>query len=267
MYHYYIPNCIQCISDEQLKAAVIGYQIDMPPNPIPPPPLWPMPRLKFTIEDLDHEGAEIFLTAVQPKVALREAVIASFKQLYTPETAPTHVEQISLVLRPMKGVAHTLGSKTQKEIHFSLDYIKSSAKRAHDEIMGVLVHEVVHCYQYDACGTCPGGLIEGIADFVRLREGFDPPHWSRKPGETWDAGYEKTGYFLDWIEERYGTGTIRELNECMKDTIYREMVFKDLTGRTVPKLWKIYRGLRELENESKGSTIASWVTIQRDGTV
>ena len=187
----------------------------------------------------------------------------------------------------MKGVAHTFGSKTQKEIHFSLDYIKSSAKRAHDEIMGVLVHEVVHCYQYDACGTCPGGLIEGIAgesrchrciylrhdifcaltDFVRLREGLGPPHWTRKPGETWDAGYEKTGYFLDWIEERYGTGTIRELNECMKDTIYREIVFKDLTGRTVQKLWKIYLGLIELENEPKGSTIASWVTIQRDGMV
>ena len=63
----------------------------------------------------------------------------------------------------MEGVAHTFGSHKQKEIHFSLDYIKKSAKRARDEIMGVLVHEVVHCYQYDACNTCPGGLIEGIA--------------------------------------------------------------------------------------------------------
>ena len=151
----------------------------MPPIPVPPPiPTWPMPKLKLTIEDLDHEGAEIFLTAVQPKVALREAVIASFKQLYTLETAPTQlvfsnlfdhyhyvqsVAQISLVLRSMEGVAYTFGSRTQKEIHFSLDYIKNLAKRARDEIMGVLVHEVVHCYQYDACGTCPGGLTEGIA--------------------------------------------------------------------------------------------------------
>jgi hypothetical protein len=62
----------------------------MPPLPLPPP-LWPMPKFKFTIEDLDHEGADIFLTAVQPKVALREAAIASFKQLYTPETAPTQL--------------------------------------------------------------------------------------------------------------------------------------------------------------------------------
>jgi hypothetical protein len=26
-----------------------------------------------------------------------------------------------------------------------------------------LVHEVVHCYQYNGKGACPGGLIEGIA--------------------------------------------------------------------------------------------------------
>lgn len=57
----------------------------------------------------------------------------------------------------------TFGSETMKEIHFSLDHIKRSKNRARDEIMGVLVHEVVHCYQYDAKGTCPGGLIEGIA--------------------------------------------------------------------------------------------------------
>jgi hypothetical protein len=63
----------------------------------------------------------------------------------------------------MEGVAYTHGSQNQKEIHFSLDHIMKSAKRARDEIMGVLVHEVVHCYQYDACGTCPGGLVEGIA--------------------------------------------------------------------------------------------------------
>ena len=155
----------------------------MPPIPVPPP-LWPMPKFRIIIEDLDHEGADIFLTAVQPKVAMGEAVTASFRQLYTPETAPTQlvfqvrssfnfrckindhfksVEQISLVLRSMEGIAYTCGGEKQKEVHFSLDYIKKSAKRARDEIMGILVHEVVHCYQYYACDTCPGGLIEGIA--------------------------------------------------------------------------------------------------------
>lgn len=88
---------------------------------------------------------------------------------------------------------------------------------------------------------------------MRLREGLDPPHWTRKPGKTWDAGYEKTGYFLDWIKEHYETGTIQELNASMKDTTYQEVVFKDLTGRPVQKLWKIYSGVTDLDNDSSMS--------------
>jgi len=64
----------------------------------------------------------------------------------------------------MPGVAYTTGSASHKEIHFSLDYIKEQSKsRLRAEIMGVLVHEVVHCFQYDGYGSCPGGLVEGIA--------------------------------------------------------------------------------------------------------
>jgi len=213
----------------------------MPPTPIPPPPYpWPVPKFHLRVDDLDHEGADIFLSLIQPKVALRQAVLATFNWLYTPETAPTTVKQILLVLRPMDGVAHTFGTQSHKEIHFSLDHIKRSAKRAHDEIMGVLVHEVVHCFQYNALDSCPGGLIEGIADFVRLHEGLSPPHWKRTSGDDWDAGYEKTAYFLDWIENRYGEGTIRDLNGWMQDKKYHPCVFKELTGRPVRKLWKIY---------------------------
>lgn len=48
----------------------------------------------------------------------------------------------------------------------------------------------VHVFQYDAKGTCPGGLIEGIADFVRLKAGLAPPHWKPGPRSRWDEGYE-----------------------------------------------------------------------------
>lgn len=46
----------------------------------------------------------------------------------------------------------------------------------------------VHCWQYNGKRTCPGGLVEGIADFVRLRDGLSPPHW-KKGGTNWDEGY------------------------------------------------------------------------------
>ena len=58
----------------------------MPPVAVPPD--WPMPRLQLRIEDLDHEGTEIFLNAVNPQVAMREAVMATFRRLYTPESVP-----------------------------------------------------------------------------------------------------------------------------------------------------------------------------------
>jgi len=171
----------------------------------------------------------------------------------------------------MEGIAYTSGSHTHKEIHFSLDYIynfvgKSSSgssddvtlkltsdsnhaqrttdeqeknTRAKNEIYGIIVHEVVHCFQYDAKGTCPGGLIEGIADYVRLNAGYVPSHWRHTPGDKWDAGYEKTAYFLDWIETRSGPGAVRRLNASVKDT-YDVGIFEDVTGSSVKELWDLY---------------------------
>lgn len=160
----------------------------------------------------------------------------------------------------MDGVAYTTGSDTSKEIHFSCQHIVNCAERCADEIRGVLVHEVVHCYQYNGQGACPSGLIEGIAgayiclpgfgtsflrlrlhpDWVRLRSGFEPPHW-RPGGSRWDEGYHVTAYFLQWLTERYGEGTVPEINELMKSTRYDEHIFKTVTGRKVSKLWKLYK--------------------------
>lgn len=62
----------------------------------------------------------------------------------------------------MDGVAYTIGRKKHQEIHFSLEYIESQKYRAQEEIAGVLVREVVHCYQY-GLDVAPSGLTEGIA--------------------------------------------------------------------------------------------------------
>ncbi|KAF9486422.1 plant basic secretory protein [Pholiota conissans] len=198
-----------------------------------------MPKLLIRVDDLAHEGADVFFGAVNAKEALNAAVMASFKWLYTLEDVPRNVKQISLILRSMDGVAHTTGSKAHKEIHYSLDYIKATKHRARDEIMGVLVHEVVHCYQYDGHGSCPGGLIEGMADYVRLQADLGPPHWKPKGGK-WDMGYDGTAYFLNWIEQKIGKGTVRKLNACMKGRKYHEKMFEDLCGKSVDTLWMEY---------------------------
>jgi hypothetical protein len=87
-------------------------------------------------------------------------------ELNAPLASRVSVEKVAVVLKPMDGVAYTFGSDIYKEIHFSLDHIKNSGARAKDEIQGVLVHEMVHCFQHDGSKKgvhCPGGLVEGVA--------------------------------------------------------------------------------------------------------
>ncbi|TKX25116.1 hypothetical protein C1H76_2608 [Elsinoe australis] len=108
------------------------------------------------------------------------------------------------------------------------------------ELLGVICHELVHCYQHNALGSAPGGLIEGMADFVRLRAGFVPPHWKREGGRKWDAGYQTTGYFLDWLEGRCGEGTVRRLNGALREKEYKKSLWVDLFGEGVETLWGEY---------------------------
>ena len=183
--------------------------------------------------------------------ALTDAVSLVLQTLYWPtktlDSLPT-TRSVTLVLRSMPGVAYTTGTDLDddhKEIHFSLDYIAGIPSdppgRRKDEITGVLVHEMVHCWQWNGKGTCPGGLIEGIADYVRLRVGLSPPHWKKELGGDWDAGYQHTAYFLDWMENDMGECSVRKINDALRKEKYHEDRFwKTLFGEDVESLWKKY---------------------------
>jgi len=210
---------------------------------------FPLPKLRLEVRDLMHPGTKCFLSSVVPSVALEFAVRRSLDLLYdSPDCPTTNVpgtRSVTLIIRSMEGVAYTTGSDLDddhKEIHFSAEYIDNiAASRKADEILGVLTHEMVHCYQYNARGTCPGGLIEGIADFVRLNSGLSPPHWSRSSKGSWDAGYQSTAYFLEYLETRYGEGTVRKINEKLRTDKYQAKPFwTELLGRRVDQLWSDY---------------------------
>jgi Peptidase of plants and bacteria len=75
----------------------------------------------------------------------------------------------------------------------------------------------------------------GIADFVRLRAGLAPSHWRHEPkGKKWDAGYETTAYFLDYVDKDIYPGFVACVNEwlgqtCVKDGVYDErQMFEDV---------------------------------------
>ncbi|MCJ1482774.1 hypothetical protein MMC06_002940 [Schaereria dolodes] len=212
---------------------------------------FPTPKIRLKVNDLSHAGALIFFSSTNPVNVLSDSVIQVLQTLYVPEESDKRIpptRSVTLILRKMPGVAYTTGTdldNDHKEIHFSLDYIaripSDPPMRRREEIAGVLVHEMVHCYQWNGLGTAPGGLIEGIADFVRLRVGLNPPHWKKESGGDWDAGYQHTGYFLDWLESRYGEGSVHKINEALKSKKYEEEEFwKGLFGTGIGELWKEY---------------------------
>ena len=103
----------------------------------------------------------------------------------------------------------------------------------------------------------PGGLIEGVADFVRLKADLNPPHWKPpisggdRPAK-WDQGYQHTAYFLAWLEDvRVGRGAVGMLNDRLLRVGYvgdegsgegkEGMGFwKALFGAGVLELWEEY---------------------------
>jgi hypothetical protein len=81
-----------------------------------------------------------------------------------------------------------------KEYHLSSSYLSNLNPTAISrEIQGVTTHELVHVFQFNGMGTCPVGVTEGIADWVRLDGGKGAAHWKEGCGERWDQGYEATG--------------------------------------------------------------------------
>ncbi|KAL2049620.1 hypothetical protein ABVK25_010080 [Lepraria finkii] len=213
-----------------------------------PKPTLPKCKLRLICQDLDHAGANIFFSHNNPSTSLSKAVDGVLSILYKPTKTNDHIpptRSVSVTLRSMGGVAYTTGSDIDddhKEIHFSLDYINSiKPERQKEELQGVLVHEMVHCWQWNGIGTAPGGLIEGIADFVRLKAGLSPPHWKKENTGKWDAGYQHTGYFLEWIEDNWGEGSVRKVNDALKGKNYVEEEFwEQLFQKKVEDLWQEY---------------------------
>ncbi|XP_024165864.1 uncharacterized protein LOC112172660 [Rosa chinensis] len=146
------------------------------------------------------------------------------------------VAKVSLFIDNMDGVAYA----SNNEIHVSASYIAGYSGDVKKEITGVLYHESTHIWQWNGNGQAPGGLIEGIADFVRLRAGYAPSHWVQPgEGDRWDQGYDVTARFLDYCTS-LKDGFVAELNNKLK-TGYSVNYFVDILGKNVDQLWADYK--------------------------
>lgn len=228
-----------------------------------PCPELPKPKLRIKCQDLNHEGSDLFFETNNAARCLSEAVRIVLSTLYSPSRPGSVIpptRSITLVLREMGGVAYTTGielDNDHKEIHFSLNHITNtnskSSDRTGDEIRGVVVHEMVHAWQWNGKGTAPGGLIEGIADFVRLRAGLSPPHWKKEIPDSWDAGYQHTAYFLDWLEQTNGAGTVQKINMSLMDHKYDQHKFwRSLLGKDIDQLFEEYKSHLQKKESADG---------------
>ncbi|XP_061373915.1 uncharacterized protein LOC133316207 [Gastrolobium bilobum] len=147
-----------------------------------------------------------------------------------------NVRKVSLFVDDMDGVAYT----SKDEIHVSTRYVKSYNGDAKTEITGVLYHEMTHVWQWNGNNQAPGGLVEGIADFVRLKANYAPSHWVKPgQGQRWNQGYDVTARFLDYCDSLQN-GFVAQLNKLMRSG-YNDQFFVLLLGKTVDQLWNDYK--------------------------
>lgn len=216
------------------------------------PALEHKPRLRLHLDNIGHTATTSFITLIDCDRLLPNAIKHVLDLLYVPfglESIPK-VRSVTIVLRQMGGVAYTTGldlDDMHKEIHVSLDYLNGKCDEPllfRNEAIGVVTHEMVHCFQNNCKGTAPGGLIEGMADYVRLKAGLAPPHWKKakdQMGRKWDEGYQKTAWFLEWLEDHRGAGTVSRMNETMGRCKYDEKEFwPEIFGESIETLWKRY---------------------------
>lgn len=218
-------------------------------------------NLHFICNNLSHPGNQAFFSVRDAGRVLSVAVEQALDLLYAHRTLGQSPRCITLKLAPMDGVAYTKGSELDdlhKEIHLSSDYLsKIPADNRSYEIAGVVLHEVVHCLQWHGLGTAPSGLIEGIADWVRLKADLAPPHWKRSADGRWDQGYEKTAYFLDWLAADEQEALVR-VNGYLKDHKYDEKEFwPKMFAGDVGMLWRQYGQalkMEEIEQRAESET-------------
>ncbi|KNA12595.1 hypothetical protein SOVF_124460 isoform C [Spinacia oleracea] len=157
-------------------------------------------------------------------------------QITNPADRIDTVHKVSLTVETMDGVAYT----SNDQIHLSANYVQGYSGNVKTEVTGVLYHEMTHVWQWTGNGQAPGGLIEGIADYVRLKAGYAPSHWVRAgQGNRWDQGYDVTARFLDYCNS-LRNGFVAELNKKMRGG-YSDAFFNDLLGKSVNQLWTDYK--------------------------
>lgn len=177
------------------------------------------------------------------KIAVQQLARNDCSVLYKSTSEPqNHPTTFTLVIKAMSGVAYTAGNTTT----LSSTYIQGQSD-AVKETLGVLAHEIAHVYQYNDSDTAHvdgfGGIIEGMADYVRYRDGYKTLAANRHRGGTWKDGYDTTAFFIDWLNRTYPDFAYT-LNQSLSSKDGKQWTtnfFVVQTGQSVDTLWSRYQ--------------------------
>ena len=138
-----------------------------------------------------------------------------------------------------------ISDSSEQEMLLSPQYfevMKSEGKDVLFALKGVLSHEITHLYQNIVEGM-PAGIVEGVADAIRIRSGYPDVNWEVDKSGSWDDGYSKTAFFLIYIDSRSPDFLYRFNRATLKTPgrFWNESIIQDVTGRSVHDWWAEYQ--------------------------
>jgi hypothetical protein len=217
----------------------------------------PLKRVLFVVEWKGKDQAPAFVTGDDPErreLHLNLTYIQNHYENQRRSTSGSMQLKDLLAQLCLSTTSSSLPSSTKSAIPTNLPLLQGASstgalEATRKEILGVLHHEATHLIQFDGHHGASWGLIEGIADYVRLRTNNVPPHWTRGLEDRrakWDAGYSTTAYFLDWLCQRYpsengGPNLVQQVNRVLSQPIPSDLdVIFQITHQPTEALWAIY---------------------------
>jgi len=121
----------------------------------------------------------------------------------------------------------------------------------------IFLHELAHLVQQYTTRNLVDvkWLGEGLADYVRYTYGgsnvdadWPLPDYSKK--DVFNDSYKVTARFLIWLEYKYNSSVIDQLDKGLRDVTYNQnSTWKELTGKSIEQLWTDYTENPDLINK------------------
>lgn len=171
--------------------------------------------------------------------AVADLIVDTFLDAYprlVVEFNPAAPRRVILVARP--GYPHpATGAFGNGEIVFNPKWFNVNRQDVDS-----FVHEAMHIVQGYDYDDRPAWLVEGIADYARLRYGTYPNYVRIRIGRfvpkfSYDTPYTNAALFLDWLNRNGYPGIVRKVDVRLRKAPYSSEIWCELTGKDIDALW------------------------------